>query len=196
MSSEWYLARGGQQRMGPLTSQQLKQMAAAGQVTGNDLVWKEGMAQWVPASQVKGLLGGSGSSQSWQSDAVAAAPASAPAAVAEPAAPVAYDEDAAVRVRTGGEPSYYGNLENFTKPYLWIGLACAVLMFLYGAYATLSLFSIASGMGYFWVGIAFLLVVLMTILFAIGIFLAVWLIHLAVDMGRSLRSIDRKSDKS
>jgi hypothetical protein len=194
MSADWFLARGGQQRVGPLTAQQLKQMAAAGQVTGNDLVWKEGMAQWVPASQVKGLVGGSTGSQAWQSEAVAPAPAPAPAVEA---APMIFEEPAgAVVSRGGGEPAYYLNLERYSKPYLWVGLAAAGLIFLYGAYSTLSLFSMASGMGYLWVTVSFFIVVALTGTFVGGLFLAVWLIQVAVDMGRSLRSINRKIGKS
>src|SRR5581483_6718131 len=58
MADEWFYARDGQQ-FGPVNAVQLKQLAAGGQLASTDLVWKPGMAQWVQASQVKGLLGGS-----------------------------------------------------------------------------------------------------------------------------------------
>jgi hypothetical protein len=55
MSEQWFYSKGGQQQ-GPVSSQQLKQMAATGQLQPTDLVWKEGMEQWVAASSIKGLF--------------------------------------------------------------------------------------------------------------------------------------------
>ena len=49
------ISKGGQQQ-GPVSSKQLKQMAATGQLQPTDLVWKEGMEQWVAASSIKGLF--------------------------------------------------------------------------------------------------------------------------------------------
>lgn len=54
MASQWYYSKGGQ-REGPVPSEQLKELAASGQLAPTDLVWKEGMAQWVEASKIKGL---------------------------------------------------------------------------------------------------------------------------------------------
>lgn len=51
MSDRWFYSRGGQQS-GPLALAQLKQLATSGQLRGDDLVWSEGMADWLPASQV------------------------------------------------------------------------------------------------------------------------------------------------
>jgi antitoxin component YwqK of YwqJK toxin-antitoxin module len=50
----------GRQRFGPVSGQQLKELAATGQLAPADLVWKEGMAQWLPASRINGLLPSSG----------------------------------------------------------------------------------------------------------------------------------------
>jgi hypothetical protein len=44
------------QRFGPVAAHQLKALAAAGQLLPTDLVWREGMADWRPASQCKGLF--------------------------------------------------------------------------------------------------------------------------------------------
>src|SRR4051812_34881498 len=55
MSTEWYYSQGGQQ-VGPVTSEQLKGLAASGQITPADLVWKDGMPEWTPAARVKGLF--------------------------------------------------------------------------------------------------------------------------------------------
>jgi len=55
MANEWHYSKNGK-RFGPVSGQQLKELAAKGHLGPSDLVWKEGMAQWVPASKVKGLL--------------------------------------------------------------------------------------------------------------------------------------------
>jgi len=55
MSQQWYYSKGGQ-RQGPVGSEQLKTLAATGQIQASDLVWKEGMGQWVEARKVKGLV--------------------------------------------------------------------------------------------------------------------------------------------
>ncbi|QDT59424.1 hypothetical protein SV7mr_19310 [Stieleria bergensis] len=55
MASEWYYGRNGQQQ-GPVTSNQLKQLAQSGQLLPTDFVWKEGMSEWAKASKVKGLF--------------------------------------------------------------------------------------------------------------------------------------------
>jgi uncharacterized membrane protein YjgN (DUF898 family) len=55
----WYYLSGGQQ-LGPVTAAQLKEMVGAGRLRPADMVWKEGLAQWIPASSVKGLFGGGG----------------------------------------------------------------------------------------------------------------------------------------
>ncbi|MEX2141750.1 MAG: DUF4339 domain-containing protein [Pirellulales bacterium] len=51
----WYYASGGQQR-GPLKTAKLKQLATAGELRPTDLVWTDSMANWAPASSVKGLF--------------------------------------------------------------------------------------------------------------------------------------------
>jgi hypothetical protein len=53
--SEWHYAKDGQQ-FGPINSTQLKQLAAQGQLTPSDMIWKDGMAEWAPAGSVKGLF--------------------------------------------------------------------------------------------------------------------------------------------
>jgi DNA-directed RNA polymerase subunit RPC12/RpoP len=53
--TQWMYYVGGQQ-LGPVTSAQLKQLAATGRLAPSDRVWREGMTKWVPASMVKGLF--------------------------------------------------------------------------------------------------------------------------------------------
>jgi hypothetical protein len=55
MDAEYYYSREGQ-RFGPVPGEQLKQLAATGQLEPHDLIWKEGMANWVQAARVKGLF--------------------------------------------------------------------------------------------------------------------------------------------
>ncbi|HQE28034.1 MAG TPA: AIM24 family protein, partial [Phycisphaerae bacterium] len=52
---EWYYAKGNQQ-LGPVTTQELQAMAADGRLSPEDLVWKEGLADWTPAGRVQGLF--------------------------------------------------------------------------------------------------------------------------------------------
>lgn len=55
MAHEWYYAKDGRQH-GPVSARKLKQMADQGVLHAEDLVWKEGMADWAPARDVKGLI--------------------------------------------------------------------------------------------------------------------------------------------
>src|SRR5947208_1401881 len=51
----WHFTRDGK-KFGPYTAAQLKQYADSGQLVPTDLVWKEGMEGWKPASTVKELF--------------------------------------------------------------------------------------------------------------------------------------------
>jgi hypothetical protein len=51
----WYYARNDQQ-FGPVGSSELKHLAQTGGLASDDLVWRDGMPAWVPASSIKGLL--------------------------------------------------------------------------------------------------------------------------------------------
>lgn len=55
MSDQWHLLQDGQQ-YGPYTGEQLVEFAADGRVIRESMLWAEGMAEWVPASQVEGLF--------------------------------------------------------------------------------------------------------------------------------------------
>jgi uncharacterized RDD family membrane protein YckC len=55
MAEAWYVAINGK-RQGPLSGNQIRQMAANGAIGPADLLWKEGMAQWVRCDSVKGLF--------------------------------------------------------------------------------------------------------------------------------------------
>lgn len=55
MAEEWFYARRGE-RFGPVRLAKLKALAAEGWLTGADLVWGPGMADWRPAGSVKELF--------------------------------------------------------------------------------------------------------------------------------------------
>lgn len=55
MPGTWYYERSGQ-RFGPISLQQLKQLAIAGDLKPSDLLWKEGMPRPLPARSAKGLF--------------------------------------------------------------------------------------------------------------------------------------------
>jgi hypothetical protein len=199
MAADWYLARGGQERVGPLTSQQLKQMAANGQVSGNDLVWKEGMPNWVPASQIKGLVGGSGSTQAFapaatqaQAQAQAAADYPEVTEAEEPAAPAHYQEEDRGPRREGGEPWFYGSLERFAKIFMWVGFALVLLFFINYIMAAIAAFQLSVLAGTILLMLSLIGSAFMTV------FILVWtaLMLLVVDAGRNLRSINRKTGKT
>jgi hypothetical protein len=56
MSSTWYVRRGTQDKRGPFSAEQLKAAATQGKLLPDDLLWKEGLTDWVPALKVKGLF--------------------------------------------------------------------------------------------------------------------------------------------
>lgn len=59
MTIEWYYTKGNQQ-FGPVTPVELKKLAEQGDLGSEELVWREGMDEWVPAKRVKGLFEGEG----------------------------------------------------------------------------------------------------------------------------------------
>ena len=58
--SQWYYLQGGQQE-GPVDGRQLQELVRAGTIQPDDLLWREGMADWSPAGRIQGLFGGAGS---------------------------------------------------------------------------------------------------------------------------------------
>lgn len=52
---EWYYTQAGAQR-GPIRGERLEQLARSGRLLATDLVWREGLAEWVPAGCIKDLL--------------------------------------------------------------------------------------------------------------------------------------------
>ena len=55
MSKNWHYATNGEKH-GPVSAAQLKELATTGQLSPDDLVWREDMKEWRKASTVKGLF--------------------------------------------------------------------------------------------------------------------------------------------
>lgn len=55
MAADWYYAKGGQ-RHGPVTEEQLRQLADSGQIQSTDLVWRNGMAEWQKVGSIEGVF--------------------------------------------------------------------------------------------------------------------------------------------
>src|SRR5688572_29409959 len=51
MATQWYIMRRGE-RQGPFSGEELQSMADEGTLRSRDLVWCEGMPDWVPAKNV------------------------------------------------------------------------------------------------------------------------------------------------
>lgn len=60
---EWYYAK-GKRRLGPVTSIELKQLATQEFLSPDDLIWREGMDDWLAAANVKGLFDRSAAGES------------------------------------------------------------------------------------------------------------------------------------
>jgi hypothetical protein len=56
MANEWHYTQNNQPAAAPVSTAELKQLAASGRLQPTDLVWQEGMPNWVLASSIKGLF--------------------------------------------------------------------------------------------------------------------------------------------
>ncbi len=67
---EWFYAK-DDQPCGPVSPVELKKFADDGELHEEDLVWREGMGEWIPAGKIKGLFqsNGEGTSKGEQSPA-------------------------------------------------------------------------------------------------------------------------------
>ncbi len=54
--TQWFFSRNGGNKVGPVTSRELKRLAATGQLTRTDRIQKIGMEKMVAASRLKGLF--------------------------------------------------------------------------------------------------------------------------------------------
>ena len=56
MASKWYY-RIEDRNVGPLSSMELRAAYRSGEITEDMLLWKQGLARWIKAGQLRGLLG-------------------------------------------------------------------------------------------------------------------------------------------
>src|SRR5688500_7523913 len=89
--TSWYYARNGQQ-LGPVTLDALRQQASSGELKPGDLVWGEGMPDWVDARQVPQLAGSFALAPDEGEYDIAAGQGAPPAAPAAPAYPSPYQQ--------------------------------------------------------------------------------------------------------
>ncbi|MGC4032879.1 MAG: DUF4339 domain-containing protein [Tepidisphaeraceae bacterium] len=80
--AQWYFARNGQQQ-GPISEETIRSMIAAGQLGGDEVVWRDGMAQWTPLSRVPEFAT-SIQPEATTNPSLTATPAAAPVAYASP----------------------------------------------------------------------------------------------------------------
>jgi hypothetical protein len=202
MAADWFLARHGQQTLGPISAQQLKQMGAAGEVQATDLVWRPGLTKWTPAGQIKGLLTGSGEMPAappgpvgaqevdWRTAGPPRAPALPPAEEEAPALPAPEEGPYVER-----EPWYYGFLDRYAKFVLGLGGAVCVLGFVWFTVTSLLAASQANGPGVGGAVLAVLFGLLVLVVTLLALAFQVALIRLAVDAARNLRALRRKLDR-
>jgi len=82
-ATEWYYTRGSKQ-FGPVPASELKQLADHGELGPEELVWREGMDQWIPARRVKGLFGQEGPPLATKEEPAASPGSAEGGAAAEP----------------------------------------------------------------------------------------------------------------
>lgn len=54
MGREWYYAKGGE-KYGPVSAAEIRELAATGRLLPDDLIWTEGMEDWVAARRAPGM---------------------------------------------------------------------------------------------------------------------------------------------
>lgn len=69
----WYYSKNGMQ-LGPVAEEELLAKSKSGEVSVNDLIWKEGMADWKPLGQVEEFMGSLPVSMSPPSSQVSSVP--------------------------------------------------------------------------------------------------------------------------
>ena len=54
--NQWHYLDNAGQQAGPVTADDLQQLATTGEIHPETSVWTEGLEEWIPASQVEGLI--------------------------------------------------------------------------------------------------------------------------------------------
>lgn len=140
---EWFYAKDNK-RLGPVSPAELKQLVVRGELTGSDLVWRQGMSDWTPARRVKGLFD------------EAADPAAAIDGASIPVGPRAVSAWSAVyrRMRGGASHHVFDDLLDFARSHftaqfveatsrLFAACGCYGL---YAALVLLTVYAVAAGL--------------------------------------------------
>lgn len=88
MPSEFHYTLQGQQMPTPVSAAELRRLAQSGQLQPTDMVWREGMANWVAAGSIKELFPPGKSSAVLPADKASAPAEKPPVPADKPAAPV------------------------------------------------------------------------------------------------------------
>ena len=54
-NDQWLYSTNDDDQKGPVSAKELQRLAESGELRPGDLVWKEGMDEWVPANRLKGM---------------------------------------------------------------------------------------------------------------------------------------------
>src|SRR5687768_1474757 len=102
--TQWYYAQGGQQK-GPVTFEDLRNLASTGALAQGDLVWNGSMKDWVPAGSVEGLFVSAAASRAGEGAPMAdpSNPYAAPGSAWQPQA-IAPSGGALDEIPPGSEP--------------------------------------------------------------------------------------------
>ena len=84
MAVTWFYMKDNK-RVGPVSPEQLRQLAAEGRLARGDSVWTVGMNQWAQAGEVPGLFHAAAAEPEPAQTTAAAAPAPAPVVTRAPA---------------------------------------------------------------------------------------------------------------
>ncbi len=84
MAAEWYVQR-NEKKLGPFSNKDLRRLVAAGKLTSGDMLWKEGLPEWVAASRVESLCGNEASVSTQSLMSASAATPTGPASSQVPA---------------------------------------------------------------------------------------------------------------
>ncbi|MFD0895150.1 CD225/dispanin family protein [Luteolibacter ambystomatis] len=112
---QWYYSKNGSQ-LGPISTEDIKAKLASSEIAATDLVWKEGMADWVPAGQV-------GELRSSVATPAAAPSLETPTASPAPVTPVTPYSPPAAAPGQAIQPSAGGEIPN----YLWQSIVVTIL---------------------------------------------------------------------
>jgi hypothetical protein len=133
MNENWFVLS-EEQQLGPYTGEQLVQFAQEGRISVDTMVWAEGMAEWVAASQVPGLF-------AQAPVAVAAKPSWAPPGARPAAASVSpYNTPASsmVTAPVGGNYPFFTIKAASFGLWLWTFLGSFLCIALMGVFFTMA----------------------------------------------------------